>query len=56
MSALSMTRAEREAFLAGQHVGIISIDEPGRGPLAVPIWYDYSPERGVWVITGEDLG
>ena len=37
-----MTRAEREAFLAALHVGIISIAETGRGPLAVPIWYAYT--------------
>ncbi len=39
-----MTREEREAFLAGLHVGIVSVDEPGRGPLSVPVWYLY--ERG----------
>jgi nitroimidazol reductase NimA-like FMN-containing flavoprotein (pyridoxamine 5'-phosphate oxidase superfamily) len=36
-----MTREEREAFLAGVHVGVLAIDEPGRGPLALPIWYEY---------------
>ena len=34
-----MTTAEREAFLADVHVGILAIDEPGRGPMALPIWY-----------------
>lgn len=51
-TSLRMTKQEREAFLAGPHVGIISIEEPGRAPLAAPIWYDYTPEAGVWVITG----
>ena len=37
-----MTRDEREAFLAGVHIGILAIDEPGRGPLAMPIWYRYA--------------
>jgi nitroimidazol reductase NimA-like FMN-containing flavoprotein (pyridoxamine 5'-phosphate oxidase superfamily) len=37
----AMTREEREAFLADVHVGILSIEEPGRGPLALPIWYLY---------------
>jgi PPOX class probable F420-dependent enzyme len=37
-----MTREEREAFLAGVHVGVLAIDEPGRGPLALPVWYDYA--------------
>ena len=54
MGDLSMTRAERETFLADLHVGVISVDEPGRAPLTVPIWYDYDPAIGVWVITGED--
>jgi hypothetical protein len=36
--SLAMTPREREAFLAEVHVGVISIPEPGRGPLAVPIW------------------
>ena len=51
---LSMTRAEREAFLADLHVGMISIEREGHAPLCVPIWYDYSPEVGVWVITGAE--
>ena len=50
--SLKMTREEREAFLAGLHVGVISIEEPGRAPLTAPIWYDYTPESGLWVITG----
>jgi nitroimidazol reductase NimA-like FMN-containing flavoprotein (pyridoxamine 5'-phosphate oxidase superfamily) len=37
----AMTRVEREAFLADVHVGILAVDEPGRGPLAMPIWYFY---------------
>jgi nitroimidazol reductase NimA-like FMN-containing flavoprotein (pyridoxamine 5'-phosphate oxidase superfamily) len=47
-----MTRAEREAFLADVHVGVISVAEDGRGPLAVPIWYAYEPGGEVRVITG----
>jgi PPOX class probable F420-dependent enzyme len=38
-----MSRAEREAFLAGTHVGVLAVGEPGRGPLAVPVWYRYEP-------------
>lgn len=34
-----MTESEREAFLAGVHVGILAIEHPGHGPLALPIWY-----------------
>lgn len=52
MAALSMTREEREAFLMDLHVGVISIEQEAAPPLSVPIWYDYKPEVGVWVITG----
>ena len=51
---LRMTRAEREAFLAGVHVGVLSIPESGRGPLAAPIWYGYEPGGEIWVVTGRD--
>jgi nitroimidazol reductase NimA-like FMN-containing flavoprotein (pyridoxamine 5'-phosphate oxidase superfamily) len=39
--SLTMTKQERETFLADAHIGIISIAEEGRGPLTVPIWYAY---------------
>src|SRR5262245_24274067 len=52
--SISMTRSEREAFLSAVHIGVISIERAGRPPLAVPIWYDYDPTIGVWVITGKD--
>jgi len=51
--SLAMTRAEREEFLAGMHVGVISIPRVERGPLTVPIWYDYTPGEQVWVVTGQ---
>lgn len=35
----AMTKTEREAFVRDVHVAILAIDEPGRGPLAMPIWY-----------------
>ena len=49
--SLAMTKQEREAFLAEVHVGVISIEEAGRGPLTVPIWYDYQPGGELWLIT-----
>jgi nitroimidazol reductase NimA-like FMN-containing flavoprotein (pyridoxamine 5'-phosphate oxidase superfamily) len=52
--SLAMTRSEREAFLAALHVGVISISEPGHGPLTVPIWYAYEPGGEVWVLTDRD--
>jgi nitroimidazol reductase NimA-like FMN-containing flavoprotein (pyridoxamine 5'-phosphate oxidase superfamily) len=50
--SLNMTVAERHAFLADLHVGVIAIERAGAAPLAVPIWYDFDPEVGVWVLTG----
>ncbi|MFE3444913.1 pyridoxamine 5'-phosphate oxidase family protein [Nocardia sp. NPDC059180] len=49
-----MTVAEREAFLAELHVGVIAIERPDRAPLAVPIWYGYEPggEVVVWMDNG----
>jgi nitroimidazol reductase NimA-like FMN-containing flavoprotein (pyridoxamine 5'-phosphate oxidase superfamily) len=49
--SLTMTRAEREAFLADVHVAILGIEVADAPPLCVPIWYDFDPGVGVWVIT-----
>jgi nitroimidazol reductase NimA-like FMN-containing flavoprotein (pyridoxamine 5'-phosphate oxidase superfamily) len=46
-----MTRDEREEFLAAVHVGILTVDEPGRGPLSVPVWYLYEPGGEIVVVT-----
>jgi PPOX class probable F420-dependent enzyme len=46
-----MTQAEREAFLAEVHVGVLAVDEPGRGPLNVPIWYLVDGEEIVIAIS-----
>jgi hypothetical protein len=49
-----MSSSERERFLSALHVGIISIPRASKGPLTVPIWYDYQPGGEVWVITDTD--
>ena len=49
-----MTAQEREAFLAEVHVGIISIAENSRGPLAVPVWYAYEPGGNIDVLMQSD--
>ena len=41
MAAGSMTVAEREGSLADVHVCVLSVERPGRGPLALPIWYQF---------------
>jgi nitroimidazol reductase NimA-like FMN-containing flavoprotein (pyridoxamine 5'-phosphate oxidase superfamily) len=50
--SLTMTKEEREAFLADVHVAVISVEEDGHGPLVVPIWYSYEPGGEVRIITG----
>jgi PPOX class probable F420-dependent enzyme len=51
--SVTMSREEREQFLAGVHVGVISVASvDGGGPLAVPVWYSYQPGGTVNVITG----
>jgi nitroimidazol reductase NimA-like FMN-containing flavoprotein (pyridoxamine 5'-phosphate oxidase superfamily) len=52
--SLIMTQQEREAFLADIHVGVISISDEGRGPLAVPIWYAYDPGGDLRIMTGRE--
>ncbi len=42
MSQLSMSKQEREAFLAALHVGGLAVDRPDGPPLMVPIWYRYT--------------
>jgi Pyridoxamine 5'-phosphate oxidase len=51
---LSMTRSEREAFLSDVHVAVLGVQDDGRAPLCVPVWYSYRPGGTVNVITGEE--
>jgi nitroimidazol reductase NimA-like FMN-containing flavoprotein (pyridoxamine 5'-phosphate oxidase superfamily) len=53
--SLAKTKQEREAFLAEVHVGVISIPEPGRGPLTVLVWYAYEPGGELRVVTARTL-
>ena len=52
---MALTREEREQFLAEPHVAARAVDAGGgRGPLTVPIWYQYAPGGDVWILTGLD--
>ncbi|MCK7622351.1 pyridoxamine 5'-phosphate oxidase family protein [Streptomyces sp. RS10V-4] len=52
---MSLSKRERELFLAEPHVGALSVVErPDRAPLTVPIWYHYTPGGELWVRTGPD--
>jgi nitroimidazol reductase NimA-like FMN-containing flavoprotein (pyridoxamine 5'-phosphate oxidase superfamily) len=49
-SEQAMSLEERLEFLEGVHVGVLAVDEPGRGPLTAPVWYrivDGSVELGI---------
>ena len=52
--SLTMSVAERQEFLAEAHVAVLAVERPGRAPLAVPVWYGYSPggEILVWSYPG----
>lgn len=49
-----MTAAEREAFLADLHVGVLAIPRPQGAPLTTPIWYVYEPGDAITVITDRE--
>ncbi|MBO2459080.1 pyridoxamine 5'-phosphate oxidase family protein [Actinomadura violacea] len=46
----SMTKAERETFLADTRIGMLSVPD-GRAPLLVPIWYAYEPGGDIRIST-----
>jgi uncharacterized protein len=49
----SMTEAERQEFLAGRHVAVLSVAATdGRPPTAFPIWYKYNPGGDITINTG----
>src|SRR5260370_32952532 len=51
--SFAMSVTEREQFLAGLHVGVLSVAAGSdRGPIAAPVWYDYQVGGRVSVITG----
>jgi uncharacterized protein len=49
----AFTETQREEFLAGLHVAVLSVAATdGRPPASVPIWYDYKPGGNILVNTG----
>jgi len=43
---------DRELFLAEPHIAALSVSAgPGRGPVTVPMWYQYEPGGEAWVLT-----
>src|SRR5215469_4214803 len=52
MADSSLSVRDREAFLAEPHVAALSVSAgQGRGPLTLPVWYQYSPGEEAWVLT-----
>jgi nitroimidazol reductase NimA-like FMN-containing flavoprotein (pyridoxamine 5'-phosphate oxidase superfamily) len=46
---------EREQFFAEPHIAALSVAAgPDRGPLTVPIWYQYTPGGEAWVLSEAD--
>lgn len=50
-SALSMTKAEREQFLADVRIGLLSVASGDGPPLIAPIWYRYEPGGDIVINT-----
>jgi hypothetical protein len=50
---MALSKDEREQFLAQPHIAALSVYAgDARGPLTVPIWYQYTPGGEPWVLTG----
>lgn len=48
----SLSVSDRESFLAEPHVAALSVSAGlDRGPLTLPIWYQYAPGGEAWVLT-----
>lgn len=45
-----LSSAEVEAYLQEAHVAVLSVSRMRRGPVAVPIWYEFAEGR-FWMIT-----
>jgi hypothetical protein len=50
---MALSKDEREQFLAEPHIAALSVYAgDARGPLTVPIWYQYTPGGEPWLLTG----
>ncbi len=49
---MPLSLEERQKFLAEPRIAALSVSAgPDRGPLTVPMWYQYAPGGEVWVLT-----
>jgi len=52
MADNSLSAGDRELFLAEPHIAALSVSAGAdRGPLTMPIWYQYAPGGEAWVLT-----
>jgi nitroimidazol reductase NimA-like FMN-containing flavoprotein (pyridoxamine 5'-phosphate oxidase superfamily) len=50
---MALSKLDREQFLAEPHIAALSVAAGDRrGPLTVPIWYQYTPGGEPWLLTG----
>ncbi|MFS0898772.1 pyridoxamine 5'-phosphate oxidase family protein [Mycolicibacterium litorale] len=50
---MALSKVDREQFFAEPHVAALSVSAgQNRGPLTVPVWYQYSLGGEPWVLTG----
>ena len=51
---MPLSKSEREELLSEPHIAALSVFAGAeRGPLTVPIWYQYTPGGEAWVLTGK---
>lgn len=55
MADMTMNETERSEFLAAVRVGVLAIEHPGHGPLALPIWYQWEDGQVVISMDGSSL-
>lgn len=52
---MPLSKSEREEFLSEPHIAALSVFAGAdRGPLTVPVWYQYTPGGEAWVLTGKN--
>ncbi|MBL7498482.1 pyridoxamine 5'-phosphate oxidase family protein [Frankia sp. CNm7] len=51
---MALTVEDRQSFLAEPHIAALSVVNGDRGPLTVPVWYQYTPGGEPWVLTAAD--
>lgn len=50
---MALSKTDREEFLSQPHIAALSVNAGAeRGPLTVPIWYQYTPGGEPWLLTG----